>query len=210
MRVIRLALLTTCVTAAALAISAGIAGASRGIEPAARAVRASGTFKFREINGNEVVCPMTLDAEIHRTIPKTVGALTGTVTELEVEEEECETTGVSSRLVFSALRLPWHIRYVSFQGSLPRIRSIRVTALGVNLLFRITIIEFFRAGCEYRTDLQLDFEINSTSEVERVRIVPGQRVPLERALEGAEFCPTQGEPGGDFAPPAPVRIRLLP
>src|SRR4029077_8994433 len=67
-----------------------------------------------------VRCPVTLEGSLHsRTIPKIVRVLLiGAVSRVLIKNESC-TGGTAS-----VLRLPWHITYEGFRGTLPNITAV--------------------------------------------------------------------------------------
>src|SRR4029077_9579140 len=67
-----------------------------------------------------VRCPVTLEGSLHsRTIPKIVRVLLiGAVSRVLIKNESC-TGGTAS-----ILRLPWHITYEGFVGTLPNIAAV--------------------------------------------------------------------------------------
>src|SRR4029077_3157461 len=67
-----------------------------------------------------VRCPVTLEGSLHsRTIPKIVRVLLiGAVSTVRIKNESC-TGGTAS-----VLRLPWHMTYEGFRGTLPNITSV--------------------------------------------------------------------------------------
>ena len=73
-----------------------------------------------------VHCSLTVEGTLHtKTSTKTAGALMGFVTRASLGP--C-ATGSATILQAS---LPWHVRYASFEGTLPRITSISTNAVGV-------------------------------------------------------------------------------
>jgi len=75
-------------------------------------------------------CLLTLEGSFHsNTIAKTRSALVGHVTDTRIT---CPT------LTMTVLRanLPWHLRYEAFSGTLPRITSVRLTIVGLELSIR--------------------------------------------------------------------------
>lgn len=89
-----------------------------------REVRYNGAF------GN-MTCEITLEGSLHtRTIAKTVGGLIGYISSATLGP--CREGGAT------ILRetLPWHMRYLSFTGTLPRIETIRENVVGFALRIR--------------------------------------------------------------------------
>jgi hypothetical protein len=80
-----------------------------------------------------VECPVTLAGSFHgATTTKTLNRLLGSVTSATVGDASC--TG--GRASFLAGTLPWHVLYVSFSGTLPRMTGVRLALSAPG--FRIT------------------------------------------------------------------------
>jgi hypothetical protein len=119
-----------------LSLSLAVAGSS-----ARRFSFSASAFRvvFREIewgfeNGT-VRCPLTLEGSFHsRTVSKVSGQLIGYITNAQAPETEPPCTGGT----FQVLRetLPWHLRYQSFEGTLPNISGILVQIIGLSILYR--------------------------------------------------------------------------
>jgi hypothetical protein len=134
---------------ATLVLALAVATAS-----AARLASTSETFRagWRSLNvgtnlGIAISCPVTLEGTLHsRTIAKTSGNLIGYVTRALVSSSNC--TGGTLRVLTEAL--PWHVRYVSFAGTLPNITGITVHIIDFSAQFCAT---FFGSTvcCLYRT-----------------------------------------------------------
>jgi hypothetical protein len=89
-----------------------------------RAVTFEGIF-------GQITCQMTLEGSLHsRTITKTTGTLIGYITAANLG-----TCGIGTATIFRE-RLPWHIRYGGFTGTLPRIETIRTNVIGFAWRFR--------------------------------------------------------------------------
>jgi hypothetical protein len=92
----------------------------------------------------EMRCQVTLEGSFHsRTFVKSAGTLVGYVTRAAVGSRGVCEGGTAT--VLSAT-LPWHVRYQSFEGTLPRIRGVELRIIGV--AWRI---EVFGLSCLYRT-----------------------------------------------------------
>lgn len=79
-----------------------------------------------------VACGATLEGSFHsRTIAKVRGALIGVITRAQFHEEAC-TRGTGR---FLTERLPWHLRYEAFQGTLPAISSVSIAVVGMEILW---------------------------------------------------------------------------
>jgi hypothetical protein len=82
--------------------------------------------------GAEISCRVTLEGSFHSsTIEKVVGSLVGYVTRATVHTEGC----ISGRVIILQERLPWHVRYASFSGTLPDITTIRANVIGAAFRF---------------------------------------------------------------------------
>ena len=74
--------------------------------------------------GNTVECSVTLLGTFHRgTVSKTVGALTGVVSQATIGDCDNGTVIIDTRP-------PWHVRYVNFSGTLPNISGITSSVTG--------------------------------------------------------------------------------
>src|SRR6185312_1823759 len=86
--------------------------------------------------GNNISCPITLLANyVERTIPKTntqVARIRNVSPSTGAEPSPC--TGGTITVLNETL--PWSVNYVSFTGTLPTIRSVRVSLIGTS--FRVT------------------------------------------------------------------------
>ena len=112
-----------------LAACVGVASAGR-LSTSANTVNAVWTRLIFSGGIGNVECEVIVNGTFHeRTISKIRGSLTGLITAANISR--CARGGGS------VLRetLPWHVRYDSFQGTLPNISLIR--ALVVGLAFRI-------------------------------------------------------------------------
>jgi hypothetical protein len=79
------------------------------------------SLEFESAALGTVRCPITLEGSYHaRTMAKVNGALVGYITRAGIGTAGC-TGGRATAL---AETLPWHIRYRSFVGTLPRIAEI--------------------------------------------------------------------------------------
>jgi hypothetical protein len=86
---------------------------------------------FAETGGMFTECPMTLEGTLHsRTISKVSGSLVGYVTRAFMTEGTC--TGSAQAAVVPG-SLPWHVRYDSFQGTLPNITGLRFQVIGMEI-----------------------------------------------------------------------------
>jgi hypothetical protein len=106
----------TATLALAIAVVAASANRLAGNETQFRTIFTSMEF----IGGGATVrCPVTLEGSYHsRTISKVVGSLIGYLTKTTVGTCNGGTARANTET------LPWHIRYASFTGTLPTIRTI--------------------------------------------------------------------------------------
>jgi hypothetical protein len=101
-----------------------------------------------------VRCAVTMEGSFHsRTIAKTRESLIGYITNARISHpcsagaawaHSGETNEVLGGTVSN--RLPWHIRYASFTGTLPNITSMNVEVVGIAYLIREPV---FGVLCEY-------------------------------------------------------------
>jgi hypothetical protein len=179
----RKTLLTALILGAALMICAGTAFARR-LEFSNQTFRAvyPGGASTEEFNVN---CPTTLEGSFHsRTLSKVCGQLVGYVTRATVAEAQCN----GGRMRFQNERLPWHIRYHSFNGTLPNIASMTFLVVGWGINFIYAIAPNF--VCLYLTT-----EV-SPEHIILTRELGGAIEPLTydelfsiSKFEGSEICP---------------------
>jgi hypothetical protein len=101
---------------------------------------------FREVefilSGGTARCQLTIEGSFHnRTAAKVSGSLVGYITRSTVGPCGAGTVTVLTET------LPWHVRYSSFEGALPAIRSILAHIVGV--AFRVR--EPGGVGCLFRS-----------------------------------------------------------
>ena len=100
-------------------------------------------LKFISSRFATIQCKATLLGSLPSTISKNTGTNQGTINHAELSE--CEGGAVTIRTE----TLPWHLRYRSFEGSLPRIRSVNIGLLRAG--FRIR--EPGGLECEFQTEV---------------------------------------------------------
>lgn len=89
-----------------------------------------------------ISCPLTLEGSLHsQTVTKTPSSLIGYVT--------AARNGTCATLSGTVLteRLPWHLQYESFTGTLPSISSVKFKIIG----FEFQIREGLGIACLYRS-----------------------------------------------------------
>ena len=185
----------------ALTLSASIASALRSIETGfegeSSEFRSSGTLTFTEAEGTfRVVCSVIKVLGIGRAIPKTIGAVFGHVHSIRV----AVCTGGTLRVLTT--NLPWPIRYVSFTGTLPNIREVRLKIEGMEFLLEV----FFGLGrCLYQGGPQMVTRGNPIREDARDSTVA---IPLLVNL-GGTACPASVIEMGTLVWNPTVRLILI-
>jgi hypothetical protein len=126
-------LLAALAVSSLLALTAGFASANR-LSVDDRTFRFNWTaLRFTGPTGS-LTCPVTLASSFHsNTIVKTAGLLIGYITAARVEDPRC----AGGRFTMLTATLPWHVRYASFTGALPRIATATLTFIGVAFRFSI-------------------------------------------------------------------------
>lgn len=144
-------------------------------------LRFTGTAGFASI-----ACPVTLEGSFHSaSIAKTAGLLLGYVNRASVAAASC--TGGSARIEQEAL--PWHIRYESFNGTLPNITGIALQIVGAAFLITTSF-----GGCRYRTTAESPSVGVATREsggaITGATLSERSEIPLTTTLSG--FCDPRG------------------
>jgi hypothetical protein len=203
-------LLASFAAAALLALAAGTASARRFelTNQRFRVVWASFEFIVSEIMAT-IRCPLTMEGSFHsKTFSKVSGQLVGYVTSAKVADP-CEGGRVSTL----PETLPWHIRYASFRGTLPRITEVTLQLIGASWFMDI---QPFGIRCLFRTTA--DHPINLIGSIEagnvrRFRIdetiaLPVGLFPCE-FLEPVKFAGT-AEAFQQGSTSTRIGIRLVP
>jgi hypothetical protein len=101
-------------------------------------------FVFTDTSGSPSTrCPVTLEGEFHSaTFAKSEGALIGLITRASVGS--CST----GTIIWLTARLPWHIKFDNWTGTLPNITSVRIKIIDVS--WRWNIFPF--KECLYRSE----------------------------------------------------------
>lgn len=194
------ALRTACGMLVALSlICTGIASASNGLQPSptsttfrsARLTFADGSGSFR------IVCEVALAIELHSSIAKVERVLAGNVTEASMTN----CSGGVLRVLSGSL--PWHITFVSFEGTLPNITSVRLRINGYSYLQEA----FFRtARCLYRANMEVTTVGNPVTEL---RSDGSRTIALFEEALSSISCPRTGRLEGTFAVAPTVRLTLV-
>jgi hypothetical protein len=125
-------------------------------------------------------CPVTLEGSFHsRTLSKVCGQLIGYITAAATNKLGC---AVGQRTLFLAppdgtlenTTLPWHVRFDSFEGTLPRITGLRMAIVG----FGIKVL----SGCEYQSTTTRPAYVlmtvaAETGRVEAIRFLEEPAIP---------------------------------
>lgn len=132
------------------------------------------TFGTGGLPGN--VCDFTLEGSLHaRTIPKVVNSLMGYIT--RVATANCTLTT-------AILRLPWHVRYVGFSGTLPDITL---------LIARISRISFSFGAlgfvCLGEPEIEVNFRREAGGRLTGVNVVTNPEFPVRSG--GGFGCPSE-------------------
>jgi hypothetical protein len=143
-------LLAALAAATVLALAVGSASANRlSVSESEFDIRWT-TLTFSDnFFGATVRCPVTLLGRFHsRTITKTAGLLIGYIdhARLGARGGSTETCTGGEATILTAT-LPWHVRYRSFTGTLPRITTVTLDLVGA--AFRVNLAG---TACLVRTD----------------------------------------------------------
>jgi hypothetical protein len=162
-----------------LAVTVGTTSANR-LEFSNQPFRASwSSATFTLMEGSGVVrCPLTLEGSLHsRVVSKVVGSLVGYLTRAP---SQIVCTG--GEFHFLTETLPWHVRYDSFTGTLPRISTVRLRFVGFSLW-----LLWFQTRCLYRSTAERPIYGTRYSESTGPF---GEFIPSRFDLEGTLTTPT--------------------
>jgi hypothetical protein len=114
-------------------LSAGLVGSASAGRLQTSSQRVKATWARLEFRGGfgTVECEVVVEGSFHaRTIAKTTGALTGSITVATITR--------CARGTATVLRetLPWHVQYQSFTGTLPNITSISARVVEIAFVMR--------------------------------------------------------------------------
>jgi hypothetical protein len=165
----------------ALALAAAVGTASaRQLQFSSQTIRTAMTLRLEAGITATSVCPVTLEGSFHsRIISKLSGDLIGYITSAATEKARC----TSQRSLFFAQpdstpeneSLPWHIRYDSFTGTLPRITGIRLQLIGLKLKILLTSCEFQSSTA--RPAYLLMTVAAETGRIEAIRFLEESSIP---------------------------------
>jgi hypothetical protein len=84
----------------------------------------------------KVSCPVTLEGSFHRsTIAKTLNLLVGYITRGLIGEALTCRGGTAT---IATETLPWHVQYMTFEGTLPMITRVYVLVIGLEMSAQVT------------------------------------------------------------------------
>jgi hypothetical protein len=140
-------LILAAVAATALfALLAGPAAARTGLVAEPRTTTL--TIGSLRLNGglSTVVCPITLTVTLHESVPKIRGTLAGFAT---VTDGTGSCSAGNSGLLVGGSRVtgpqgPYHVNYISFEGTLPNITAVTLEVLQVSFWITEPV---FRISC---------------------------------------------------------------
>jgi hypothetical protein len=99
-------------------------------------------------------CPVTLEGSFHSaTIAKVRDVLMGFITRGVVKSESCSTNG---RATILQERLPWHVTYESFSGTLPNIRTASIRIHGMAIGEEMLLEPRTRTTCLYADRVRVE------------------------------------------------------
>jgi hypothetical protein len=197
-------IMTALTAALTLAVAVSSAGARR-VELSNQQIRVvwSTTSKLTFANaegGLTAACPVTLEGSFHsRTLSKVSGQLIGYITRAALTRASCVFTGgvedvrILNGVETTTNTLPWHIRYDSFTGPLPRIETVRLQLVGASF-----VLTAFTVPCLYKSTAARpafgDTTVNrETGAVTGLRALGEKFIPL---FEGGFLCPEEGRFNG--------------
>jgi hypothetical protein len=198
-----------CLAALTAALCLGVmvdSSSARRLEVSTQRIRTI-TPEFSAIGGEiRITCSITTEGSFHsRTISKVSGALVGYITRISIAHP-CR--GGEIRALTETL--PWHIEYLSFTGTLPRITSMRGALVGLNIQQ-----EAIGITCLYRTTQEHPgigiSEINAEGQVTGGRSEEATQIPH---FSGSMLCPREGHTSGtgtvaDQETGRPIFVRLV-
>jgi len=140
---IRPALLLRAVLTAALVLAAAVSASATRFEVSPQAIRAVWSGAGHQLTfiagGVNIICDTTIEGSFHSArFSKVSGLLAGYITSARTEKPSCSggtmlwLNGVET----TANRLPWHVQYSAFEGTLPMISGVRLQF--INMAFKLT------------------------------------------------------------------------
>jgi hypothetical protein len=143
-------------------------------------------------------CPVTIEGSFHsRTISKVLEALVGYVTRAAI------STCTGGTTILLTARLPWHIRYNGFAGTLPAITSISLRLVGAEFLINFNEVFGLRYSCLYQSTAASPMRGNVAvnAGVAETLTPETAAIPLlTRLPESTGTCPSTGQLGQNAGP----------
>jgi hypothetical protein len=181
-----------------LALAGSATVAARRLAFNSTSFRMSLPLGYGELFGS-IECVVTFEGSFHsRTLSKVSGQLVGYITRAAATRP-CREGAAAEGWVLNGTEtppggtavqtLPWHLRFLSFSGTLPAITAIRIQVVGMSFLYRNTIF-----ACLYRstTGEPWFFILNRETATGRITSVrPGQSL----STTVARLTPTCAEAG---------------
>ncbi|HXE43872.1 MAG TPA: hypothetical protein VN635_01625 [Conexibacter sp.] len=196
-------LATVLLAVMALMVLAGGASANRGIAlgvsegELGRVQARSSAITFTDATVSfRITCEVTGTLRLNSSIAKTAGAAVGTVTEVTVRN--CIGGGV--RMLTESI--PWRVNYVSFSGTLPNIREVRVEIVSFALLIESL---FGTERCLFIGNAQ---ETTSGNPINSMVFDETVQLPFGKNL-GLGTCPSELIINGSLTLRPVVQMRLI-
>jgi hypothetical protein len=134
------------------------------------------------ISTNVVRCAVTLEGSLHsRTIPKVRELLIGYITRANIQNNQC--TG--GRATLRQEKLPWHLTYQSFRGTLPRITEILLNLIRLGFDIEIPGVNNCAATTSVANPARGIAVLSTTNgQVTGLNADPNATIPLTNAPGG--------------------------
>jgi hypothetical protein len=196
--------------AATIVLSFAVGGATaRRIEMTERAFLVRWSPLIFEAVGNRISCPVTLEGSFHsRTLSKVSGQLVGYITRAFVQGEEPPCQGGQATVLSATL--PWHVLYVRFTGTLPRITTIRLSLRGA--AFRIhdnnTGFECLTTTTQNNPAMG-DIGVTAEGVARTLTALPEFTIPLAFPCFGSGKFEGTGEVFTQITPQVRITVRLV-
>lgn len=170
-----------------------------------------------QTGSDQIICAVTLTASLHVTGAKTRDTLVGFVN--GGRGGSCRntfTTPTNDPIILVSHRFPWHIKLISFRGTLPRITEVSVRLERARFL--ISFVEpIFRAGllaCLYEGEARVTTRGRTGAAEYTVELLISDETDVYRLLSEALNqaivpCPETGNLRGVFHANLPPIIRLI-
>jgi hypothetical protein len=183
----------------ALIFAAAIAGtaSARRIEVNSQAFRiAWRSLRFFSGPGEpDVTCPVTMEGSFHsRTISKVSGQLVGYITRVTVApqtEPPCTYANGARRLVILPELLPWHMRFDSFTGILPTIRTLKWQLIGAGIEIEATELCLYKSTVARPLDFYF-FLTGTEGTGTSIPLFSGVFCPAAETIEGVDTLTVLG------------------